>query len=333
MTGTLIPSAPAELRYQLAYGVDAPPSPNTRRLTEFLTQAFGPATVAMIHYGSHAQRSDAKPESAHDFFVIVEGYLEAYQSLASAVGTSFWPTTAAALNHVLPPNVVSVRMRQPPRPLHAKCAVYSLADLQWATSSRARDHFALGRLFQQVQLAWTRDAASREAVLDCLVAARVNTFRWGRPYLPAHFDAESYCRTLLETSYGAEIRPEGSDRVAVLLEAQRDVLTHVYDSLLQHLASRKVLSEERKVYTDLHPPGTLERLATDVYFRVSKVRATARWMKYISLYDDWLDYIVQKIARRSGMSVELTARERRWPLIFLWPKAIQYLRTRPQRRP
>jgi len=51
------------------------------------------------------------------------------------------------------------------------------------------------------------------------------------------------------------------------------------------------------------------------------------------LYDDWLDYVVRKIARRSGVTVELTARERRWPLIFLWPKAIQYLRSRPQRRP
>jgi len=69
-----------------------------------------------------------------------------------------------------------------------------------------------------------------------------------------------------------------------------------------------------------------------MYFRRSEVRATSRWFKYIALYDDWLEYILQKIARRSGISVELTERERRWPLIFLWPKAIHYLRSRPQRR-
>ena len=68
-------------------------------------------------------------------------------------------------------------------------------------------------------------------------------------------------------------------------------------------------------------------------FRRSKVRATARWAKYVVLYDDWLEYVLRKIARRSGVTLELTARERRWPLIFLWPKAIQYLRSRPQRRP
>ena len=42
--------------------------------------------------------------------------------------------------------------------------------------------------------------------------------------------------------------------------------------------------------------------------------------------------VVRKVARRSGVTIELTARERRWPLIFLWLKAIQYLRSRPQRR-
>jgi hypothetical protein len=52
----------------------------------------------------------------------------------------------------------------------------------------------------------------------------------------------------------------------------------------------------------------------------------------MALYDDWQDYLLRKLERRSGVRVELTERERRWPLIFLWPKAIRYLRTRPQRR-
>jgi len=66
--------------------------------------------------------------------------------------------------------------------------------------------------------------------------------------------------------------------------------------------------------------------------RRSKVRATLRWAKYVALYDDWLDYVVGKIARRSGVAIELSSRERRWPLIFLWPKAIRFLRSRPQRQ-
>ena len=57
--------------------------------------------------------------------------------------------------------------------------------------------------------------------------------------------------------------------------------------------------------------------------------------QYVVLYEDWLDYVVHKVERRRGVTVELTDRERRWPLIFLWPKAIRILgrRSEPRSRP
>jgi hypothetical protein len=82
------------------------------------------------------------------------------------------------------------------------------------------------------------------------------------------------------------------------------------------------------VYRDARPPDARAARRQAAYFRQSKRRATARWAKYVALYDDWLDYIVQKVARRTGQTVTLTARERRWPLLFLWPKAIRFLRAR-----
>lgn len=324
--------ADPELRAALGADLDAPPTPRTTQLAAYLARAFGPSTRAIIHYGSHAQRSDARPDSAHDFFIVVERYADAYRSLAALAGTSFRPRAAALLNHVLPPNVIAVTEGDAVPPLHAKCAVLSLDDLRRACSARARDHFTQGRLFQQVQLVWTSDAASREAVIDALLEARVRTFEWGRPYLPATFDAETYCTTLLDTSYAAEIRPEGRERVVALIGAQRETLVRMYDALLQHLVAQRILASHGKVYTDLRPAGGWPKFRAAMYFRRSKLRATLRWLKYIALYDDWLDYIVLKVARRSGVTVELTARERRWPLIFLWPKAIRYLRSRPQRR-
>jgi hypothetical protein len=44
-------------------------------------------------------------------------------------------------------------------------------------------------------------------------------------------------------------------------------------------------------------------------------------------FDGWLDYIQRKIERRGGMEVEIEERERRWPLIFLWPKVFLVLRS------
>lgn len=320
------------LRSALAAGLDSPASSATRELADFLARAFGPSAVAIIHYGSHAQRSDARPESAHDFFVIVEDYLVSYRSLAERVGTTYAPAKAARLNRVLAPNVVAITDSDVTPPLAAKCAILSVRDFRRACSARARDHFTQGRLFQHAQLVWTRDARTRAIVVDSLLEARARTFDWGRAYLPPRFDVDTYCRVLLETSFGAEVRPEGPERIRALLSAQRETMVRMYAELLRSLAEERILTREGKVYTDPTPPGVAGRLRARAYFRRSKLRATLRWLKYMSLYDDWQDYLLRKLERRSGVHVELTERERRWPLIFLWPKALRYLRTRPQRR-
>lgn len=326
-----------DLGAALATGLDAPLSPHTAELVHFLAEACGPTTAAIIHYGSHAQQSGARPESAHDFFIVVDRYRDAYRSMTSRAGVGFGPRVATLLNHVLAPNVI--RLRLPPGPespanpvLEAKCAVYSWTDFRRAVSDHAPDHFALGRLFQHVQLAWARDGEKRREVVNLLVGARAATFAWGRPYLPRSFDVDAYCRSLLETSFAAEVRPEEHGRVDALLAAQRGAMVPIYTALLDRLADQRILAREGKVYTIPSPPGKWSKFRAAMYFRRSKARATARWLKYIALYDGWLEYILMKIARRSGVSVELTERERRWPLIFLWPKALRYLRSRPQRR-
>jgi hypothetical protein len=316
----------------LAAGLNDAPAAHVAGLAAYVAQTFGQTTLAVVHYGSRAHGrgatgSDPRPESADDFFVIVADYDDAYRS--ARIGRH-GPRVAAALNRVLPPNVVAVSDRKSTR--LAKCAVLSEADLARACSSRAHDHFVRARLFQQVQFAWSRDNAARAIVSNAIVAARAGTFDWVRPYLPASFDALGYCRTMLETSFAAEIRPEGGARLDVLLGAQDAVLVPMYDALLADLASRNVLTAVDGGYGDPHPPGSVTRLRWAMYFRRSKIRATARWAKYIALYDDWLEYVLQKVARRSGTTITLTPRERRWPLLFLWPKAFRYMRSRPQRR-
>ncbi|MBA2684783.1 MAG: hypothetical protein H0U66_09855 [Gemmatimonadaceae bacterium] len=325
--------AELELRANLAAGLDNAPSPDATELAAMLARSFGEGTVAIVHYGSHAQHSDAKRESAYDFFVIVDRYGDSYASLARTVGTSYSARTAATLNRMLPPNVIAVNHSSHVPPLAAKCAVLSLEDLRRECSPSARDHFVRGRLFQYVQLAWTRDAQSRAAVTDAIIDARIGSFGWGAASLPPAFDAEQYFRALLERSFSGEIRPERGGRIDALLDAQREVVLRVYDALLQQLARERILAFDGKVYQLAKPASAWRAMRAGWYFRRSKVRATARWAKYVVLYDDWLEYVVRKIARRSGVTLELTARERRWPLIFLWPKAIQYLRSRPQRRP
>ena len=78
-------------------------------------------------------------------------------------------------------------------------------------------------------------------------------------------------------------------------------------------------------------PGFGERLYWRWHFLRSKLRSTARWFKHIMTFDNWLPYITRKVERRTGQQVELTRLERRWPLIFLWPRVVRVLKNRPER--
>jgi len=309
----------------LALGLDQPIGEEAGRLAGFLARSFGPSTVALLHYGSHAQDAGAGPGSAWDFFVVVDDYPRAYRALSASLPRGFPARRASLLNRVLPPNVIAVTAPEDDGGRLAKCCVLSLADLARGCSPRARDHFVRARLFQQVRLAWVRDEGARARVEAAVAGARWGSFTWVRPFLPKCFDAWTYCRRLLELSYGAEIRPEGADHLDTLLDAQRDTLLPVFERVLEGWAERGTLVAAEGGWRDPRPPGPWARARARSWFAASKVRATLRWLKYVALYDDWLEYVVGKVERRSGVRLELTERERRWPLLFLWPKALRYI--------
>lgn len=314
----------------LARGLDEPLAAPAARLAEFLARAFGPATAALVHYGSHMHDGGAPAGSAWDFFVIVDAYAPAYRALATALPGRIRPGRATWLNRVLPPNVVSVEMPGPEL-LLAKCCVLTRADLVRACGPRPHDHFVRARLFQPVRLAWMRDEQAAHMVTAAIVAARAATFGWVRPFLLPAFDANGYARRLLEVSYAAEIRPEDDERVEGVFAAQRATLIPLAGTLLESLAARGALVRDGARWRDPRPPGPLQRFLARRWFGWSKLRATLRWAKYVALYEGWLEYLVGKIERRSGERMTLTERERRWPLLFLWPRALRYLGRRTAR--
>jgi hypothetical protein len=194
------------------------------------------------------------------------------------------------------------------------------------TSFGRRDHFCIGRLFQPSELVYCVNPETGGALIDALVSAHTETYRWVRPWLPSHFDALGYCLTLLRVSLSQEIRPEPEGRAQALFAAQRSELVPVYESLLTDLAAAGELSVGAQGYALVRPVGFGERLRLRAYFWHSLVRATVRWLKHIVTFEGWLDYIVRKLRRHSGPQVELTSRERRLPLLFLWPRLFRYLR-------
>jgi hypothetical protein len=302
------------------------------------------SVVGVIFFGSRRTQASPDPWSAYDFFVVVKGYGSFYSDLHQAGRTRRDPRFLAALNRVLAPSQISLRLVDPGQgELHAKCSVMSLKDLRRETGPRRRDHFTIGRLFQPSEVLYAADETAAEALRDCLLRALTETYRWGRPWLPPVFDAFAYGQTLLRVSMSREIRPEPSaKRAEALFEAQRAEQVPVYTLLLADLAREGELQEIPPMvpgappaplltYTLARPVTFGERLRLRLYFQRSLLRTTARWLKHVFTFDDWLDYILRKVRRHVGEEIVLSPRERSWPLVFLWPRIIRYLRHKDDR--
>lgn len=319
---------PDELREAVRERVTGGSRSDAAELAAGLRERGGEALAAVVFFGSRKSKANPDAWSAYDFFVIVHDYRPFYTSLRAhgALRRPAW--LVSALNAVLPPNQVGITMTLPDgRGARAKCAVTSLDAFRRETSARRHDHFFLGRLCQQTEIVYASDDEVREKVVDALVSAHAQTFWWVRPFLPSSFDVGEYCRTMLRVSYSAEIRPEPTGRADALWQAQESYLAQVYGVLLRQLRGEGPVAEIQPGVYELAVglPGT-ERLRTSLYFAWSKVRATVRWAKYVVTFDDWLEFILAKARRHSGQEFELTPRERRLPLVFLWPRVFRYFR-------
>jgi predicted nucleotidyltransferase len=293
-----------------------------------LAAGAGDTLVGVVFFGSRrtgAARANAW--SAYDLFVVVEGYRAFYAAMRRAGLSSKRPGLLAAVSGWLPPTQYSLRFE--PEGVHVKAAVLRRDTWRRETSPRRRDHFVIGRLCQPTRILHFREEDARRHLLEGLVSAHRETWRWSRPWLPRTFDADSYGRSALRTSMRWEIRPEPAGRADALWVAQREIQIPVLEELLRELEERGEVVPAPGApgtYVPRRPVGSAERFRLEHYFRRSIVRATARWLKHTVSFEGWLDYIIRKASRHTGEPITLTDRERRWPWVFLWGRLFRYLR-------
>ena len=304
--------------------------PEAERLADSVVQSGGGALRAVLLYGSRLLGAAPDRHSALDFVVVVTDYGRFYRGLAVAgeLHRPVWMMTWLA--RVLPPNAIAFAP-EGGREGIAKCLVVSMRHLERALGPAPPDHLLLGRLVQRVGVVWTAGPEAAAWVGERLAGARGGVLRWMAPYLEGPFDAEELGRRVLEVCYRGELRPEAGDRAERVFQAQAAHFRSVLRPVLEREADTGFLRRTGGKYELAAPVPSRVRRRWRRHFRRSKVRATARWLKHTVTFANWLPYIERKVRRRTGKSVELTALERKLPLVFLWPRVILVLLTRPER--
>jgi hypothetical protein len=302
--------------------------PALRAAVARLATLCGETLDGVIFFGSRRTRAaGANVWSAYDLFAVVAAYRPFFAALHRGGLVRRRPGWLALLGHWLPPTQISLHFAE--SELRAKVSVIRRDRLLRETSARRHDHFTIGRLFQPSRIEYARTEEARDAIVGALASAYAQTWLWARPWLPPTFDAESYGRQALATSMSWEVRPEPIGRAAALWAAQRDAQIPIVSTLLRDLEAQgalRAVDDAPLRWAMAGQPRAAERLRSRLYFSRSLVRATARWVKHMLTFEDWLEYIVRKASRHTGERFELSPRERRWPLLFLWGRVFRFLR-------
>lgn len=277
-----------------------------RQLAEAVRQRHGDAVVAILFYGSCRRDGDWRGGIA-DFYVLVESYRAAYRRALPAF-----------LNALLPPNVYYLESAFDEGTARVKYAVVSLAAFARGASRRAFHPWIWGRFSQPCSLVYARDAASRAAVVEALADAVTTMIGETAPLLAGEIGAEAlWCRGFAE-SYRSELRVESADRATDLYAQAADHYERLTEAVVEGGVPGLTLRRDGGVRVLAeHSPGRRRRARWRWLGRrmLGKLLSLPRLAKGLFTFEGGVDYALWKIERHAGAPIELSAWQRRHPLL------------------
>jgi hypothetical protein len=258
-----------------------------------LRERFGSSTVGILFYGA-GLRQPISADTLLDFYAIVDDPRVALRNVFAG--------TAAML---LPPNVYLIEVPTRDGTRRAKVAVISTrAFLRGMTAFPSH---LWGRFAQPVAIAYVRDGNASRLLNDALCAAVRTFIAETLPLMDGAFTARDLWLRGLTECYGAELRPELSRAPALV------------DGALAHYEAVTVAVLGQPASHGLYPaPPSDPQRAAERWARRRRWGKTTnllRLMKAAFTFKGGLDYAVAKIARHTGVVVEISDNDRRHPLL------------------
>lgn len=292
------------IKRQSPRSVSAPLS----RLRDHLIDHHGNAIEAILFYGS-CLRSCDDFDGLVDLYVLTSDYRGFYHR---------W--IPAGFNWLLPPNVFYIEVPYQDRVVRAKYAVLSMGDFTKGTTKAWFHSYLWGRFAQPSALLYTRSPEVRTQIYTAFGRAVLTFVERALPRVPMRFTSRDLWTTGLRLSYAAELRSESTDRAVGIVDASANYyeqVTLAASKALPYLAESQTQPKEY-VANIASYSRLLNRFAWLVRRVQGKILSVLRLIKGLFTFHGGLDYILWKIERHSGITVEVSPFARRHPLLASW---------------
>jgi hypothetical protein len=288
---------------QLSSNFDFPDEQGDHLLAQ-IKGRYETGLLAILIYGSYLR---GKRDTLLDFYVL----LDSYGSIPKA-----WHGWLAK---ALPPNVYQIQHGSPPNEIRAKYALLTMDRFEYAVRSDFHSYF-WGRFIQPCGVLWCRDESTKLRLLEAVGTAATTFTRRVIPTLPETFSARDVWERGLALSYQCELRSEPPGHAQKLFDFWPDY----YTSITAALAGRGLgyeKAEREGTFVNTTGDDTRRWSPAIWWFRriQGKVLSLLRLFKAVLTFAGGLDYLLWKIKRHSGVYIEPTRLQRKYPLIFVWP--------------
>ncbi len=280
------------------------PDEKRDRLLGQVRARYGSSLLAVLIYGSYLR---GKRDTLLDFYVFLDRY--------DPVPGSWQGWLARAL----PPNVYQIHDGSPPDEIRAKVALMTLDRFERAVQKDFHSYF-WARFAQPCGILYCRDNAVQERIIGAICQAGRTFAAHVTPSLPDRFNAKQLWSGGLSLTYQCEFRSEPPGHAGKLFDYWPDY----YRALASALAGQGVgydPGDAPDQFRNTCSERARRRAPSSWRLRKfqGKVLSTLRILKAALTFDGALDYLLWKIQRHSGIYIEPSGLQRKYPVIFAWP--------------
>ncbi len=288
---------------QLSSNCDLPDEQVDQLLAQ-IKDRYGAGLLAVLIYGSYLR---GKRDTLLDFYVLLDSY--------GSMPTAWHGWLAKAL----PPNVYQIQHGPPPDEIRAKYALLTMDRFEYAVRSDFHSYF-WGRFAQPCGLLWCRDESIKRRLIGLAGTAAATFTRKVVPTLPETFSAIDLWQRGLALSYQCELRSEPPGHVQKLFSFWPDYYTSITAALAGQGLGYENAEQQGNFFNTTSDHHRRWSLASWWFRRIQgKILSVLRLFKAALTFNGGLDYLLWKIKRHSGVYIEPTNLQRKFPLIFVWP--------------
>jgi hypothetical protein len=285
------------------------PSPSVNCLVKEIMARYGTEVQAILFYGSCLHK-DEDLDGLFDLYVLVDTYDSVNRN-----------SLHAALNKLLPPNVFYLETSFENQKISAKYAILSLTDLLKGTSRKWFHSYLWARFCQPTTMVYAHNEEVVKLVNTALAQAVITFTTRVLPRMQPHFTIRELWQIGFELTYRAEFRPERPDQQVRLFDAASDYFEDITCKAFEALPCQvTAINSGADVHFIAAIPSLTRRVSRITWIiRIlqGKILSVLRLIKGTLTFDGGVDYILWKIKRHSGVTMEASPFLRRHPILAM----------------